>query len=130
MNLVVNARDAMREGGTVTIAVDETELSKTTAAALRVQPGRYGRLVVADTGHGISADAQKHLFEPFFTTKSSERGSGLGLSIVYGIVKGQGGAIEVWSEVGRGARFTIYLPVEPLQRSSLRSASSSGSSDH
>jgi two-component system, cell cycle sensor histidine kinase and response regulator CckA len=110
MNLVVNARDAMRDGGTVTIGIDEAVLSKTAAAALRVHPGRYGKLVVADTGHGIAASAQKHLFEPFFTTKPSEHGSGLGLSIVYGIVTGQGGAIEVWSEIGRGARFTIYLP--------------------
>ena len=66
---------------------------------------------MSDTGHGIPADIQRHLFEPFFTTKPPDQGTGLGLSIVYGIVKSLGGAIEVQSEVGRGATFTIYLPL-------------------
>jgi signal transduction histidine kinase len=66
---------------------------------------------VSDTGCGIPADVQRHLFEPFFTTKPPEQGTGLGLSIVYGIVKSLGGAIEVQSEVGRGATFTVYMPL-------------------
>ena len=66
---------------------------------------------MSDTGQGIAPEVQKHLFEPFFTTKAPDQGSGLGLSIVYGIVKHLGGAIEVWSEVGQGTRFTICLPL-------------------
>jgi signal transduction histidine kinase len=66
---------------------------------------------VSDTGCGIPADIQRHLFEPFFTTKPPDQGTGLGLSIVYGIVKSLGGGIEVQSEVGRGATFTVYLPL-------------------
>ena len=76
-----------------------------------IMPGDYASLRVSDTGHGMSADVQNHLFEPFYTTKASDQGTGLGLSIVYGIVKGLGGGIEVHSEVGRGAEFTIYLPL-------------------
>ncbi|MSO56071.1 MAG: HAMP domain-containing histidine kinase [Acidobacteria bacterium] len=67
-------------------------------------------MTVSDTGEGISAEVQRHLFEPFFTTKSADQGSGLGLSIVYSIVISLGWAIEVWSEVGRGAKFSVYLP--------------------
>ena len=73
-------------------------------------PGRYAGLSVSDTGHGIPADIQRHLFEPFFTTKPADKGTGLGLSIVYGIVK-DSGPIELQSELGQGATFTIYLPL-------------------
>ena len=66
---------------------------------------------MSDTGHGIPADIQRHLFEPFFSTKPADQGTGLGLSIVYGIVKSLGGAVEVQSELGHGATFTIYLPL-------------------
>ena len=111
MNLVVNARDAMPQGGNVRVDVQAVDLPQSNIAASGVPPGRYARLMVSDTGQGIEPEVQKHLFEPFFTTKTPDQGSGLGLSIVYGIVKHLGGAIEVWSEVGRGTRFTIYLPL-------------------
>jgi two-component system cell cycle sensor histidine kinase/response regulator CckA len=110
MNLVVNARDAMPLGGTVTVEVSEVDLAQPATAALGIQAGRYARLVVSDTGEGIDPNSQKHLFEPFFTTKPADQGSGLGLSIVYGIVQSLRGSIEVWSEPGKGARFTIYFP--------------------
>ena len=74
-------------------------------------PGEYAGLSVSDTGCGISPEVQRHLFEPFFTTKPADQGTGLGLSIVYSIVTGLGGAIDVRSDPGRGATFTIYLPV-------------------
>jgi two-component system, cell cycle sensor histidine kinase and response regulator CckA len=111
LNLIVNARDAMPDGGTACIDMGVIVLSEPIATALGISPGEYAGLTVSDTGHGIPADVQQHLFEPFFTTKSADQGTGLGLSIVYGIVKGLGGAIEVQSEVGRGASFTIYLPL-------------------
>jgi two-component system cell cycle sensor histidine kinase/response regulator CckA len=111
MNLVVNARDAMPQGGAVTINAERMALSPSAGSPLAIEPGLYARLTVTDTGQGIDPDVQRHLFEPFFTTKPPDQGSGLGLSIVYGIMKSLGGAIEVWSEPGRGARFTIYLPL-------------------
>ena len=119
MNLVVNARDAMPEGGTVTVDVAEVAPTASMISTLGIQPGRYARLAVSDTGQGIDPAVQKHLFEPFFTTKPPDQGSGLGLSIVYGIVKSLGGAIELWSEVGKGTKFTIYLPLagDEAQRS-------------
>ena len=111
LNLVVNARDAMPDGGTATIDMGVIALAEPLAPTLGIMPGEYAGLSVSDTGHGIPADVQRHLFEPFFTTKPSDQGTGLGLSIVYGIVKGLGGAVEVQSEVGRGAAFTVYLPL-------------------
>jgi two-component system cell cycle sensor histidine kinase/response regulator CckA len=111
LNLVVNARDAMPEGGTATIDMGVITLGEPLAPRLGIMPGEYAGLSVSDTGHGIPADVLRHLFEPFFTTKPADQGTGLGLSIVYGIVKSLGGAIEVQSEVGHGATFTIYLPL-------------------
>ncbi len=110
LNLVVNARDAMPDGGTATIDIAIADLDETVAPRFGVRPGRYAGMSVRDTGQGISADVQRHLFEPFFTTKPSDQGTGLGLSIVYGIVKSLRGAIDVQSEVGHGATFTIYIP--------------------
>jgi two-component system cell cycle sensor histidine kinase/response regulator CckA len=111
MNLVINARDAMPNGGTATIDMGVVDLADSIAARLGIAPGRYAGLTVRDTGGGIPAGIQKHLFEPFFTTKSADQGTGLGLSIVHGIVQSLGGAIDVQSEEGDGAAFTIYLPL-------------------
>jgi len=111
LNLVVNARDAMPGGGTVAIDMRVVTAGEPLAPTLGIMPGDYASLSVSDTGQGIEPDVQRHLFEPFFTTKSAEQGSGLGLSIVYGIAKGLGGAVDVQSDLGSGATFTVYLPL-------------------
>jgi len=111
MNLVVNARDAMRQGGRLTVAT----------APIAADPGRTSRssalpagdcvmLAVSDTGVGMDAETQSRIFEPFFTTKGKDKGTGLGLSVVYNIVRGSGGHVRVGSEPGRGSTFQVFLP--------------------
>jgi PAS domain S-box-containing protein len=122
LNLAVNARDAMPEGGVLTLKAGMTMVDEQVARqAPGGKPGPYVKLSVADTGHGIPPEVLEHIFEPFFTTKPRGKGTGLGLSTVYGIVRGHGGFVEVRSTVGAGTEFSVLIPASaktpaPAQR--------------
>ena len=112
MNLAVNARDAMADGGTLDFKTMNIEIDEAASDSMHhtATPGRYVLMTVSDNGHGMDETIRQQIFEPFFTTKEVGKGTGLGLSMVYGIIRQGGGWIDVWSEVGVGTSFTIFLP--------------------
>jgi signal transduction histidine kinase/ActR/RegA family two-component response regulator len=128
LNLCVNARDAMPQGGTLTVSAANTSVTQEQAKLnQQARPGPHVLLSVTDTGTGIAPDVLDKIFDPFFTTKEQGKGTGLGLSTVQGIVRSHGGFIEVYSDPGKGSRFAVYLPAleageavpEPQQRHDL-----------
>lgn len=113
LNIALNARDAMPEGGSLTFetSVEQLDDDYCNSVAFDLKPGSFIRISIADTGYGMDSEVQKHIFEPFFTTKESGKGTGMGLATVYGTVKQNSGAINVYSELGHGSTFCILLPL-------------------
>ena len=116
MNLAVNARDAMPRGGTFRIDTSRVDLDRQAAARQNVEPGPYVMVAASDTGHGIDESVRARIFEPFFTTKRSGEGTGLGLSMVFGILTQTGGTIDVDSQIGVGTTFKVYFPLAQAPR--------------
>ena len=110
MNLAANARDAMPEGGRLSITTSNARIEQVDAERPDLQPGTYALMSVSDDGTGVSGDIREHIFEPFFTTKDVGKGTGLGLATVYGIVKQSGGSIYLQNSEGQGTTFAVYLP--------------------
>ncbi len=116
LNLVVNAKDAMPDGGTLKITCKESMISSSQATALEIKTGAYIEMIVSDNGIGMDSNISKHIFDPFFTTKNT--GTGLGLSTVYGIIQQSMGTIRVNSEINKGTTFIVYLPVTDIKNKS------------
>jgi PAS domain S-box-containing protein len=126
LNLAVNARDAMPQGGVLAVATSVTHLTAADVARMPgLSPGPHVRLSVTDSGSGMTDEVRSHLFEPFFTTKEKGRGTGLGLATVYGIVTQSGGHIDVWSRLAEGTSFTVHLPVAEERGATLATAPAS-----
>ncbi|MBF0498313.1 MAG: response regulator, partial [Deltaproteobacteria bacterium] len=120
MNLAVNAKDAMPDGGTLTIATQTVLLEEEVVKSHPdMKAGEYVLLTIRDSGHGMAQETMEHIFEPFYTTKAVGQGTGLGLSVVYGIVKNHGGVITCRSAPGMGASFDLYFPIITQQVSSV-----------
>ena len=114
LNLCVNARDAMPNGGSLTLELNAKTMDATFASGIAdATPGDYLTVSVQDTGSGIPPDIIERIFDPFFTTKGPDKGTGLGLASVMGIVKGHGGFLQVYSQPGKGSNFVVYLPADP-----------------
>jgi CheY-like chemotaxis protein len=117
LNLCLNARDAMPDGGQLSIAIEPVALDGATADQLCQRPGGpFARVTVSDTGHGMAAAVLERVFEPFFSTKPRDKGSGLGLAVVYGIIRQHGGHIVARSEPGQGTQFAVLLPCQTRAR--------------
>jgi two-component system cell cycle sensor histidine kinase/response regulator CckA len=130
INLVINARDAMPHGGTVTVRTDNLTITGETVVHDGIPPGDYILLTVTDSGTGMTEETRRHVFEPFFTTKETGKGTGLGLATCYGTVHQSGGHIVVHSELGKGSSFQVYLPRVPSITASQSTDSDSLSNHH